>query len=85
MSRRADQTPVGDEVYRQDTCFRIERSGHTEQKLFVAGLNGASWDNDVLRLEGRDQSCAVDTETRKLFGREFNKDPFVLRTEHIDF
>jgi hypothetical protein len=64
---KTDQASVRDEVDREDTCFRIERAGHAEQKLFVAGLDGAGRDHDVLRPERGDQSRPVNPEAGELF------------------
>src|SRR6516165_9519678 len=80
-----DQAAVRDEVNRQDTCFRIERAGHAEEKLFVAGLDRAGRDDHVLRLKRGNQGSPVNSETGELFRRELDKDFFVLSAENFDF
>jgi len=82
---KTDQAAVRNEVNRQDTCFRIERAGHAEEKLFVAGLDRAGRDDHILRLKRGDQSGPVNSETGELFRREFDKDLFVLSAKNFDF
>jgi hypothetical protein len=74
-----------DEVDGQDVLHGPERTGNPNKDLLVCRLHHAGRRDGVLRLQRGNQVGAVNTQTRQLFGGEFNVDAFVLRTEDIDF
>ena len=62
----------------------FEGAGDAQQQLFVAGLDDAGRADDVLRLQGGDQSGPVDPQAGELLHRELDEDPFVLGAKHLD-
>ena len=81
---QADHAPVRDEVDVAEVLLGFKRAGDAQQQLLIAGLDGAGGADHVLRLQGGDQRGAVDAEAGKLLHRELDKDPLVLRAEHLD-
>ena len=81
---QTDHAPVRDEIDVAKVLFGFKRTGDAQQQLLVARLDRAGGADHVLRLQCGDQRGPVDAEAGELLHRELDKDPLVLRTEHLD-
>ena len=75
---------AGDEVDRLDVAFVIECARNAQEHALVAGLDDAGGPDDVLRLQGRDDSLVVEAQAGQPFGRKLDIDLLVLRAQHFD-
>ena len=66
------------------SCLGAERARNADQKLLVAGLQGAGGTDRVLRLQRGDQGRPVDSKTGELLRRKLDEDLLVLRAEDLD-
>ena len=79
-----DQPSVREKVDVENVALGSEGAGDADQKLLVAGLQGAGGADRVLRLQRGDQGRPVDPEAGELLRRELDENLLVLRAEDLD-
>jgi hypothetical protein len=79
-----DNAVAGDEVDVQKVELGIERAGHSQRDLLVAGLQHAGGPHGVLRLQRRHNSRIVEAQGGQPLGRELEKDLLVLGAQDLD-
>ena len=81
---KPDQPPVHDEGHILEVFLEVERARRSKRESLVSRLNGPGRNDDILRFERCGESGPVDSQSRKLLGRELYEDFLILRAEEFD-
>ena len=66
------------------SCLGTERARNADQKLLVAGLQGAGGTDRVLRLQRGNQGHPVNSKTGELLRRKLDENLLVLCAKDLD-